>query len=211
MQHDALITRIRHLGRVNDLATAEQLAAATLRALGPALPADARGYLSLHLPEAHRHHLEGDDPEQDGALLALFSRVSELSGLSEPAVRDHLPAVFGALSEEVGDRDLPHFRSLAPEYLAPLFVIPSADMGTRPPEYIHPSHGSSLAAGRPGSSRPLSGAAPSRGHRNSIAVSDHPHADSKLATATGTRNEQLNRTLATGRPGHDKPAGGNGQ
>lgn len=208
MQHDALITRIRHLGRVHDIAVAEQLATATLRALAPALTDDARGYLALHLPEAHRRHLEGNEPEQDGALLALFSRVSELSGLPEPAVRDHLPAVFGALSEEVGDRDLPRFRSLAPEYLAPLFVMPSPDMGTRPPEYIHPSHGSSLASGRPGSSRPLSGAAPSRGHQNSVALSDHPHAETKLASASGSRSEQQNRTLASGRPGHDKPVGG---
>ncbi|TNF26302.1 MAG: DUF2267 domain-containing protein [Deltaproteobacteria bacterium] len=208
MQHDALITRIRHLGRVHDPAMAERLATATLQALGPALPDEARGYLSLHLPEPHRKHLRAQGPELEGALLALFSRVSELSGLPEPAVRDHLPAVFGALSEEVGDKDLPRFKSLTPEYLAQLFVIPPPDMGTRPPEYIHPSHGSSLASGRPGSSRPLSDAAPSRGHRNSIANSDNPHGESKIATATGTHSEQLNRTLATGRPGHDKPVGG---
>jgi|GEM_PF-2246509 len=208
MQHDAFLTRIRHLGRVHDESMAAQLATATLRALGPALPEEARGYLATHLPEAHRKDLHAEGPEQEGALLALFARVSELSGLPEPAVRDHLPAVFGALSEEVGDKDLPRLKSLAPEYLAPLFAIPHPDTGTRPPEYIHPSHGSSLASGRPGSSRPLSDASPSRGHRNSVAMSDDPHGDTKLATASGTHSEQLKRTLATGRPGHDKPAGG---
>ena len=208
MPHDAFIARIRHLGRVHDEAHADRLAEATLRALGPALPGEARAFLGDRLGPVQRAHLGATGGELDGALLALFGRVAALSGLPEPAVRDHLPAVFGALAEAVGERHLPTFRALAPEYLAPLFVLPSPDMGLRPPPYVHPARGKTLGAGRPGSSRPLCEASPSRGHAHSIARSDDPHGETRMASSRGLPSEREGRTLADGRPGSTRPIAG---
>jgi len=45
-------------------------------------------------------------------------------------------------------------------------------------------------------------------HRHSVARSDDPHADSKLSSARGLRQEREQRTLASGRPGSRRPLSG---
>lgn len=208
MPHDAFINRIRNLGRVYDEDLLARLASASLRALGPALPANCREQLAGRLSAEHAADLRAAGPEPDGALLALFSRAAELAELPEPAIRDLLPAVFGALALTLGERDLPVFVADLPEFLAPLFVIPDPEAGRRPPEYVHPARGATLSGGRPGSNRPLSDASPSRGHSASIARSDDPKSETRIASASGLSSERDGRTLADGRPGHRKPLAG---
>jgi len=59
---------------------------------------------------------------------------------------------------------------------------------------------------RPGSAMPLASADPRYlAHRHSVARSVDPHAETKLSSAHGLRQEQDEHTLALGRPGSERP------
>ncbi len=132
-----------------------------------------------------------------------IARIAHRAGVPVGFAREHAQVVCQVLSEAVGVEGRQHLRVHLPRAMADLFT-PRAT-SSPPPTHIHPHHvepgeGRTLASGRPGSTNPLSGAT-SAAHRDSIARSDDPHADTKLSSAHGLSAEQHNETLAGGRPG----------
>lgn len=109
----------------------------------------------------------------------------------------------GLLSPEARERLIHELPLLAPELEPPEPGAPAGPERLRAP----PAAEHTLAAGRPGSSRPLSDARPSpwsladarpeRAHEHSVARSDDPHHDTKLSSARGLTQEREGESLAT--------------
>jgi hypothetical protein len=107
------------------------------------------------------------------------------------------------LAEELDEAALAHVQNWLPGDVLALFdrTAPLPDL---PPRRHHPPRrDQTLASGRSGSRHPVSEAVP--GHRESVAASPEPHADTKLSSSRGTSTERGGDTLATGRSGSRRP------
>jgi hypothetical protein len=78
--------------------------------------------------------------------------------------------------------------------------VPGSVTDEPPPRPVPDRRRDTLAEGRPGSHRPLS-EGPGRGAQRGSIAEDNPHADTKLSSASGARQEHRRDTLAEGRPG----------
>ncbi len=109
----------------------------------------------------------------------------------------------GLLSPGARERLVQELPLLAPEFETPEASPPESPERLR----AQPAPEHTLAAGRPGSSRPLSEAGlspwsladgrPERAHEHSVARSNDPHGDTKLSSARGLTQEREGDSLST--------------
>jgi uncharacterized protein (DUF2267 family) len=182
-----------------DEVSAERAVVATLGGLGRALTADECELLAKSLPHAWagqvREASHGAVPDRDELVDAVASRLGMPAGAAWELVTAVTWALAKVLDEETRSR---LDRALGPSL--PLFSSTAEGRpGARP--HAQPAAArSTLAEGRPGSSHPLSEAAPKGAHTHSVAAAN-PHGDSKLSSAEGLTQEALGETLSSGKPG----------
>jgi len=136
---------------------AEAAIEATLSALGAALVASERRNLSAGLPEEFRRPLLGAARELGFDLERFYERVQKHEGVRPGRAREHAQIVCRALAGSLQPEALELLKRHAP-WLAPLLQGAELYPAAPAPEVIHrqvPTN--TLAAGRPGSKRPLSG------------------------------------------------------
>lgn len=195
---DGFLGRVKDRVGHADIAAVEQAVRATLRTLG--------GHLggvppALHdaLPRALRPELAAGTGFEPLRPAALYQQVAEQIGLRVGVALELVQSTTAELSERLP----PAARQLLKTSLPPSWaaLLPGARERSRPMRAAKPAEPAhTLAAGRPGGSRPLADAEPPAGQADSIAASDDPHGD-RLATAHGPGPHDEDRTLAHGRPG----------
>jgi len=175
----------------------------TLEVLGTHLPDPHAKEVARRLPERIAQFLRRERFENDVEPDEFYREIAQRAGVPIGFAREHAQVVCQVLAEAVGVEGRQHLRVHLPRAMADLFTPRGAS--SPPPSHIHPhrvepGEGRTLASGRPGSTNPVSEAA-SAAHRDSIARSDDPHADTKVSSARGLSAEQHHETLAGGRPG----------
>jgi hypothetical protein len=156
-------------------------------------PAEAEGLKSL-LDEAVADEVReaeaGPDAAIAGALGVSDERAGQIRGAAVVASLEALGAGAEALIGAL------------PEALRPTASAPPEAMRTVPMRKATPPSDNTLAAGRPGSKKPVADSA-TRGHQHSVVHSDDPHAESRLSSTRG--ETRSGRTLADGKPGSERP------
>jgi uncharacterized protein (DUF2267 family) len=182
------------LAGVTDGESAQRIVRATMSVLLEQLaPADRAWLVSLVADDAEEVGTAGAERPVEG-LRDFFARVAAREGEQLGFATEHAQSVCRAVALLLEDDALHRLTSRLPDTLVALFARPE---WSAPPPHDRPRGAHhTLAEGRSGSSRPLSEAAPSRAHRESVARSDNPHADTKLSSNRGTTQEREAETLA---------------
>lgn len=201
-----IVERIRSLAPFLDRAGAEHALSTTLEALATLLTSDERSQLAAALPGELAQSLRGAQPAS-GSPADLFADVAKRGhwplGRAIELVQVTCHALGDALPRATLVRLARHLPELAP-LLQPSEAPPIADV---PPAV--PQNTRDLAGGRPGSQRSIAASDPSiLAHRHSVARNDDPHAEDKLSSSRGVSQERDDHTLATGRPGSNRPLSG---
>ncbi|MDD9941622.1 MAG: DUF2267 domain-containing protein [Myxococcales bacterium] len=197
------LSRVKVLTGTPVEAEVTRVAGAVLAVLAEQLPQDQRRTFAGHVGWDLDPATLSRAPLVADTLDALYARVADREDAPSGLALEHTQAVCRALAETLsGDARIWLASRLSSE-LATL-------LEPRPPPNVpdvdhHPAHArSTLAEGRPGSSHPLSEAAPETAHSESIARAREPHRDSKLSSSEGLTQERERETLARGRPDADK-------
>jgi len=198
----ALQTLVEHVrqGGIPDWCAARKALGATLGTLGTRLTDDEASALASRLPPELARVVEEEDYDHDFDAEELYERVCRRTGAPPGLAREQTDIVLRAMGEVLDASILSRLTRVLPEPCTRNFrARPS---GAPEPHAARSSSApkTTLAAGRPGSSHPLSEGAPPGAHSQSVAMSDDPHAETKLSSSRGLTQERLDETLATGRP-----------
>lgn len=188
MTADALLSHIAGHAGISP-ARASHVARTVLSALGARLTPARRELVADELPDALAAALRDDA----SAALPVEERLLE-PGITIGRARELVASVCRVLAEELSTQALDVLRDASPRELAELLARPGADLASRPAEPR-----STLAAGRPGSRRPISETAPPAAQTGSVAE-PNPHGGAKLSSSPGTMQERRRTTLADARP-----------
>lgn len=184
---------------------------ASLAALRGGLTDDEAAELSSALGPELAAALAAERFRGELSLEEFYDRVALYEGMRMGVAIEQAQVVWSALVEVLPTATVQLLREHLPG-LAPLFTPRAAPNAAPAPEHVRsaPAPEHTLAAGRPGSTRPLSDARPDAArtlgtarpepaHSQSVARSDDPHGDTKLSGAKGLTQERLHETLATAR------------
>lgn len=198
LSSEALVERIMGAG-IPDRTSAERALRAVLATLGERLTEDEAHVLAGRLPEELARVLDDSAYDADFDAAEFYERARRREKTSPGVAREHADVILRAVGETLG-ADSPRIVRALPEPIGRQLVPP--ELGAPEPHVAarRAAHLTTLAHGRPGSQHPLSESAPAAGHRGSVAVSDEPHAETKLSSGRGLTQERLDETLATGRP-----------
>ncbi|PRQ09370.1 hypothetical protein ENSA7_08970 [Enhygromyxa salina] len=185
---------------------ASQAVTATFAAIGRCL--DAREPLALvdvaaMLPPRFATLIR--EGARAGGPASFLQAVAEHERVTVGFAKEHAQVVCETFAGMLDERRLIALRERLPPEVSNL-LQPAPRPVTRPPTPPSPPTGHTLANGRPGSTHPLSTAAPRAGQAHSIATSDDPHADTKLSSTKGLSPERKRETLADGKPGGGRAA-----
>lgn len=176
------------------LELAERTARAVMSVIGGYLSSARQQMIAEELP-----------PALAEALLATEDRghpVDEhrlVRGTRAGQERELVASVCRVLAEELSDDVLDVLRGALPPRFGALLIAPASERRLGP---IPHRHHATLAAGRPGSSHPISETGPAPRQHASVAA-DNPHATTKLSSAAPP--EVNRRTLADYRPDDARP------
>lgn len=200
IRKDVLLENLARRG-LEDEVTALHALRSTLAVLGERLVDDEAEALAAVLPQDIARSIEDVDYDTDFNTAELFERVRRREHSTPARSKESAEIVLSALGECLSrDRRVRIARAL-PERAAEL-LLGDRELGEPPPHGIAPRAPriATLASARPGSTHPLSESAPPGGQAHSVARNPSPHADTKLSTAKGLTQEQLDETLGAGRP-----------
>ncbi len=208
---DPLIIRLRELGPFADDHAAMRALEATVAALWVRLYPEERAKLAASLPSPVAERLQAPGPSRRAKRnhrSRFAADVARKEDVPLSLATEHAEVVCRALAELLPNEARAFLAQRLPE-IAELFELQAPVEAPAHDWQTGSDAPRDLAGGRPGSSRPLSSASPDiLAHRHSIARSDDPHAESKLSSARGLRQEREQRTLASGRPGSRRPISG---
>ncbi len=195
----ALVERVRALGGLTRDDEAYRAIRATLSALGQQLSPRERRILHDALPPSLRRGL-GVGAPHPLELKDFFHVVHRREGVSEGFAREHAQVVCRALGELVPRELRARLERELPPAVAELLEAPEAP--SAPLDYPSPrvEWHHTVARGKPGSRHPVSTSRADRAQRHSVVREDNPHAETKLSSSTGTTQERLHESLATGHP-----------
>jgi len=177
---------------------AERALSAVLEALGESLsPADACALAEVlppHWATIVRDGVHAGEPDEE----ALYSEVARREHVPRGFAVEHVISACRVIACRLPLGALERLQRALPRP----FTIPDP----APPMEHHHTRGrlDTFAEGRPGSHHPLSEAAPSRVHRDSVSA-ENPHGDTKLSSASGLTQEREHESLSTGKPGSTRP------
>ena len=203
------MTRAEFLSRVaermgfSNLADAETCVRNVLETVGERLSRLEAEALAEDLPADLAQPLRRASHGQTFGIEEFYARISRRAGMGIGRAREEAVVVCWVMAEAVGEDALQRIRRELPREFWELFTLPEP---IPPPAtvHLHPEH-RTLAEGHGGGSRPLYDARPDRAQSQSVARSDNPHGDTKVSSATGLTQEREEETLASGRPGSERP------
>jgi uncharacterized protein (DUF2267 family) len=202
-----MLDRVRALAPLLDQTAAERALSTTLTALGAVLTADEVRELAPALPSELSQSLGAAAPAS-APPSGLFAAVAARERLPLGRAIELVQITLQALGEVLPVATRTHLERHLPE-LSPLLEPASPPVSPTDATDAVPRVTRDLAGGQPGSRRNVAEADPSiLAHRHSVARSDDPHAETKLASAAGLAQEREQRTLAAGHPGSDRPLSG---
>jgi uncharacterized protein (DUF2267 family) len=203
--HSEIIGRLREIGPFSDDASASRALVVTLQALADYLSKDERSRLRRALPPELRASVTTTRRPLAGDLADFFRHVAALDDTRPGIAVERTEVVCQALGEILSPEARVVLERAIPK-LDELFATRDAPEPPFAPHGPTPGAPRDLAEGRPGGRHPLSSANPALvAHRDSIARSADPHADSKLSSSQGLTQEREGHSLATGRPGSRRP------
>jgi uncharacterized protein (DUF2267 family) len=199
---DTIMDRLAERG-LTDQARARRVLHATLAVVGERLVEDEAQALAEVLPDELAPLLATAGYDSDFTADELFDRVARREHVSDrPSgrAREEAEVVLAVLGDCLSaDRRHRIARGL-PGVAGPR-VAGDRVLG-EPPPYATAAgapRGSTVASSRPGSTHPLSEAAPRSGQTHSVARNPAPHEETKLSASKGLTQERLDETLGTGR------------
>lgn len=175
-----------------------------LASLDEVLVGDELATLRTSVPAALQGALEGRTGRSTSSVERLFARVQKLEVVRRPVAIERAEIVCRQLGAMLPADVATRWARDLPAPVAALFLTaPPTGLSTgapapRPsiPRPVAPPP--TLATGRPGSMHPVSESHPERAHRNSVARTADPHADTRLSASRGLTQERLHETLAEG-------------
>lgn len=184
---------------------------ASLAALRGSLTDDETAELSSALGPELAAAIGAEPYRGELSLEEFYDRVALYEGMRMGVAIEQAQVVWEALAERLPDSTVQLLREHLPA-LAPLLAPRRLPSVVPSPEHVRPARAPehTLAAGRPGGSRPLSEAKPDRtrtistarpdrAHDHSVARSEDPHGETKLSGAKGLTQERQQQSLATSR------------
>ena len=202
-----VLERVRSLAPFLDQTAAERALSTTLKALGAVLTADEVRELAAALPSELSQSLCAAAPAS-APPSGLFAAVAARERLPLGRAIELVQITLRALGEALPPATLTRLERHLPELGPLLEPVPSPASPSDATDAVARVT-RDLAGGTPGSRRNVAEADPGiLAHRHSVARSDDPHAETKLASAAGLTQEREQRTLAAGHPGSDRPLSG---
>ncbi len=198
---EELVADVMRRSAVASVEDASRFVRTTLAVLGERLTSDEAAAIADAVGPALGRFVTESGYDGDFDAPELYERVRRREDVAIGFAREHVHIVLRTIAERLDDGARRRLIRALPVELGVLLEPSSRDVEL--PPYAEVSHApkvSSLAAGRPGSTHPVSEAAPPAGHAHSVAKNPDPHADTKLSSARGTTQERLGDTLASGRP-----------
>ena len=185
-------------GGFGDWPAAHKAACATLAVLGSRLTEDEAGKLASTLPPELATIVREVGYDRDFDAAELYERVRRRTGAPPGLAREQTDVVLRALGDLLEEHELAHLARVLPEPI--VRGLRGREVTAVPPcRQPAPAPRRTLAEGAPGSTHPISEAAPPSGQSHSVAVNDAPHAETKLSSSRGLTQERLGESLATGR------------
>ena len=196
---DTIQDRLAERG-LTDEARARRVLHATLAVLGERLVEDEAQALASVLPDELAEIVATTGYDSDFTADELFERVRRRGHERGARVREEAEIVLGVLGDCLS-ADLRHRIARGLPGVAAQLVAGERELG-EPPPYAAPLRApkvATVASSRPGSTHPLSEAAPPAGQTHSVARNPAPHEETKLSAAKGLTQERHDETLGTGR------------
>lgn len=190
-----LVARAQRDG-LPDPETAARAVDATLAALAECLSHDEALALGAALSHRLAHRVTDADHRADGDPVAFFARVSAREGVAVGAAREHASVVLRALATGLDPGLRARLARALPEALAAMLAPRGASVTSPHATVSHAPPLTTLASGRPGSHHPVSEARPAAAQAHSVVAEANPHGDSKLSSAQGLTQEQLDASLS---------------
>jgi uncharacterized protein (DUF2267 family) len=204
MEQSGFIESVRGRLALPDPGAARRAIEVTLASLGRALSPDEAAALRATLPPGAAAWLRARPPRNDDPA-AFYERVARRSGLPLSRAREQAQAVLGVVAATSDPETLARLqRHLGEAWAGLLDARPAAASPPDAPSRRARPTTDTLAAGRPGSRRPLSEARPDRAHSESVASAEDPHGATKISSARGLAQERRGETLATARGERDE-------
>jgi uncharacterized protein (DUF2267 family) len=206
MNKDRFLSEVMHRAGIESRDKAWDAVEATLEVLGQRLLDIDTRLVADQLPSPLNTALRRHQYESDFEVDEFYHRVATRQGVEVRHAVEHSQVVCQVLSETVNREGRIHLRVHLPDEMAQLF---QRRRTTRELAPITPrqeaERRNTLSTGRVGSRRPIAEASPSRAHSQSVAATDHPHAETKLSTAKGVSAERKGETLASGKAKRHHP------
>lgn len=207
---------VREVVRQTGLGAAQALRAVrqVLGALDEVLVDDELAALRTSLPPGLQGAAGPRSGRPPSSADRLFDRVQRRAKVRRPVAIERTEVICRLLGATLPHDVIARWSRDLPAPVAALFLpVDPIDPATtarapRPPDPPAQPAPRTLATGRPGSEHPVSEARPERAHRESVARSDDPHADTKLSTSRGPTQERRHETLAEGAIGARRPRPG---
>jgi len=214
---DTILDRLAERGLTDD-ATARAALHATLAVIGERLVEDEARALAEVLPDELAMLVATNDYDGDFDDAELFERVSRRAHERSGRAREEAEIVLAVLGDCLGAERRRRIARGLPSLAAQL-LGGDAERGASGasgvdedetegeaegglPPYAEPRRAprvATVASSRPGSTHPLSEAAPPRGQTHSVARNPAPHEETKLSASKGLTQERFDETLGTGR------------
>jgi uncharacterized protein (DUF2267 family) len=190
-EEDALsiVARVKEaLGMLSDDDTARAIDA-VLEGMGRLLTPDEAGVIAQHLPSGYASVLSNasERAQTEETVGDVVSLVASREGLPASAAYETVKVTCEVLASYLPEDVVDKLHQDLPPEVASLLVHPHGEwcVPEPVPEAVPPQprrRRTTLASGRPGSSRPVSEARPERAHRHSVARNPNPHGDTKLSS-----------------------------
>lgn len=195
-----LLDRITQIGGFANRDEADAALKATLYVLGERLPTDERKKVADALPLHASRLLQARKYRGPFDTAEFFDRVRRHEGVNLGFAHEHAQVVCQALGEILADDTHRVLADVLPDSLAELFEPPNRSSFAPEPQHAHAGTHHTLATGKPGSSHPLSEAAPPGAQRHSVVREANPHGETKLSSSAGFTQERLDESFATNEP-----------
>lgn len=197
---DTILDRLAERG-LTDEAKTRSVLHATLAVLGERLVQDEAQALADVLPEELAKIVTTSEYDSDFTADELFERVRRRAHQSGARAREEAEIVVAVLGDCLGTDDRRHRIARGLPGIAAQLLEGDRELGEPPPYAAapHQPRVATVASSRPGSTHPLSEAAPPSGHTQSVARNPAPHEETKLSASKGMTQERFEETLGKGR------------
>ena len=201
-----IVERLLESGPFANEAETRRALRVCLEVLGSLLTSDERALVGGELSPELAQMLHGASPHRRAELHEFAGRIAQSEGVPWGVAVEHAEMVCRAVGNALSPSTRQRLVRGLPQ-LARLFEpLERPEIAPLPEERRPDTVPNDLAEGRPGGTLPLASADPRYlAHRHSVVRSVDPHAETKLSSAHGLRQEQDEHTLALGRPGSEHP------